>query len=77
MNSFRFTAQAIDTPAARRDLEDGACGGYASFEGWVRHNNEGHDVARLEYEAFAELAIKEGERILQAANDKFMFAPLA
>jgi molybdopterin/thiamine biosynthesis adenylyltransferase/molybdopterin synthase catalytic subunit/rhodanese-related sulfurtransferase len=37
----------------------------------VRNHNEGHAVTRLEYEAFAELAEKEGARIVQAAIEKF------
>ena len=42
-----------------------------SFEGWVRNNNEGHSVHRLEYEAFVDLAVKEGERIVQEAIKRF------
>jgi molybdopterin synthase catalytic subunit len=68
---FRFTDQAIDTRAARRELLDPAAGGYASFEGWVRNLNEGQEVTRLEYEAFRELALKEGERILAEAATRF------
>src|SRR6185369_8005443 len=40
-------------------------------EGWVRDHNEGHAVTRLEYEAFVELAEKEGARIVQAAIARF------
>jgi molybdopterin synthase catalytic subunit len=69
--SFRFTLQAIDTAAARRELLDLGAGGYVSFEGWVRDHNEGQEVARLEYEAFQELAVKEGGRILAAALLRF------
>ena len=69
--SFRFTESAIDTDAARRELEDLKCGGYVSFEGWVRDHNEGHEVTRLEYEAFQELAVKEGERIVAEALQRF------
>ena len=61
---FRFTRSAIDVAAARLELEDLGAGGYVSFEGWVRNENEGREVTRLEYEAFEELALKEGERIL-------------
>jgi molybdopterin synthase catalytic subunit len=46
-------------------------GGYVSFEGWVRDFNEGQDVTRLEYEAFQALAVKEGERILAEALQRF------
>jgi molybdopterin synthase catalytic subunit len=68
---FRFTPAAIDTAAARREVQDVAAGGYVSFEGWVRDHNEGREVARLEYEAFQDLAVKEGERILAEALVRF------
>jgi len=68
---FRFTPAAIDTAAARREVLDVAAGGYVSFEGWVRDHNEGREVTRLEYEAFQDLAIKEGERILAEALVRF------
>jgi len=64
MTRFRLTSVAIDTESARRELLDLGAGGYVSFEGWVRNFNEGQEVTRLEYEAFPELAIKEGERIV-------------
>jgi molybdopterin synthase catalytic subunit len=68
---FRFTQSAIDTESARRELLDLGAGGYVSFEGWVRDHNEGQSVTRLEYEAFQELAVKEGERILVEAATRF------
>jgi len=69
--AFRFSAEPLDLAALQRDLRDDSCGGFAAFEGWVRNHNEGHAVTRLEYEAFAELADKEGTRIVQAAIEKF------
>ena len=71
MMRFRFTQTAIDTTRARCELLDSGAGGYVSFEGWVRDHNEGQDVTRLEYEAFQELAVKEGERILAEALRRF------
>jgi molybdopterin synthase catalytic subunit len=69
--SFRFTQTAIDTEGARRELQDLGSGGYVSFEGWVRDQNEGQEVTRLEYEAFQELAVKEGDRIVAEALRRF------
>jgi len=69
--SFRFTQTAIDTESARRELQDLGAGGYVSFEGWVRNQNEGQEVTRLEYEAFQELAVKEGDRIVAEALRRF------
>lgn len=68
---FRFTQTAIDAAEARRALQDLGSGGYVSFEGWVRDENEGQDVTRLEYEAFQELAVKEGDRIIAEALRRF------
>src|SRR5580692_6422896 len=68
---FRFAHSAIDTAVARRELLDVGAGGYVSFEGWVRNYSEGREVTRLEYEAFEDLAVKEGERILAEAAARF------
>jgi molybdopterin synthase catalytic subunit len=68
---FRFTSAPIDIMAGRRELKDLGAGGYVSFEGWVRDLNEGLEVVRLEYEAFQELALKEGERIVADALRRF------
>jgi molybdopterin synthase catalytic subunit len=68
---FRFTEAAIDTDYARSEVLDLGAGGYVSFEGWVRNYNEGQEVTGLEYEAFEELAIKEGERIVADALQRF------
>jgi molybdopterin synthase catalytic subunit len=68
---FRFTESPIDVDNARRELQTLSAGGYVSFEGWVRDLNEGHEVTRLEYEAFQELAVKEGDRIVTDAMRRF------
>ena len=77
MKPFGFSTVALDTAALQREMRDVTCGGYASFEGWVRDHNEGHAVTRLEYEAYAELADKEGARIVAAAIEKFGVARAA
>jgi adenylyltransferase/sulfurtransferase len=71
MRAFAFSTTPIDTAAGRAALADPACGGYATFEGWVRNHNEGRAVLRLEYEAFAALAEREGERIVDEAIARF------
>jgi molybdopterin synthase catalytic subunit len=71
MSLFRFSHTPIDPAVLRSELQDTTCGGYCSFEGWVRDHNEGHEATRLEYEAFEPLAIKEGERIITAAIERF------
>jgi molybdopterin/thiamine biosynthesis adenylyltransferase/molybdopterin synthase catalytic subunit/rhodanese-related sulfurtransferase len=77
MKAFSFRSTALDTAALQNELRDLSCGGFAAFEGWVRNHNDGHAVTRLEYEAFTELAEKEGARIVQAAIEKFGVARAA
>jgi adenylyltransferase/sulfurtransferase len=69
--AFSFSERPLDTASLQHALRDAACGGFAAFEGWVRDHNEGQAVTHLEYEAFVELAGKEGARIVQAAIEKF------
>jgi adenylyltransferase/sulfurtransferase len=71
MQPFAFSPLPIDTARGREALADPACGGYATFEGWVRDHNEGRAVRRLEYEAYAALAEREGERIVAEAIAKY------
>jgi len=71
MHTFSFSGRPFSPDALRTGVEDPACGGYVSFEGWVRDHNEGRRVLRLEYEAYETLAIKEGERIVAEALERF------
>ena len=68
---FRLSETALRPEELRQALQDPACGGYVAFEGWVRNANEGRTVLRLEYEAFAPLALREGARILARARERF------
>ena len=71
MASFQFTAAPIAAEQLRGALADPACGGYAAFEGWVRDSNDGQRVRALEYEAFEALGLREGERIIAEAIERF------
>ncbi len=68
MSPFALTSKAI--PERLLDA-DAAAGAVASFVGIVRNHNEGRPVLRLEYEAYPELAHKEGERIVAEALGRF------
>jgi len=69
--TFAFSDQPIDVAKLQTSLEDPTAGGVVTFEGKVRNHNEGHAVLKLEYEAFADLATKEGQRIIDEASNKF------
>ena len=61
-----------DNPIEGRLLNpDAQSGAIAIFEGRVRNFNDGKSVRKLEYEAYEDLALKEGERILAEAKSKF------
>jgi molybdopterin/thiamine biosynthesis adenylyltransferase/molybdopterin synthase catalytic subunit len=64
---FRLTPEPISPPAPNHD----AAGGYVTFEGCVRNHNEGKPVLRLEYEAYGDLAVSEGNKILAEAREMF------
>lgn len=68
---MQMVETVIDPDALRRELFDDRAGAYTAFEGWIRNHNDGHDVLRLEYEAYAPLAVKEGERVIAEAHTQF------
>ena len=66
-----MTTSAIEPEALRARLFDPGAGAYCGFEGWIRNENEGQAVLRLEYEAYEPLAISEGEKIIAEARAEF------
>ena len=71
MSDFRIQSTALASESERQALASPACGGFVSFEGWVRNLNEGQEVRRLEYQAYEALALKEGGRIVAEAAEKY------
>jgi len=71
MKRFEFSRESVLAEEVRRLVTDDASGAYVAFEGWVRNHNEGQQVRRLEYEAYESLGVKEGERILAEAEQRF------
>jgi adenylyltransferase/sulfurtransferase len=74
MMAFRLSDAPLDATALGAALADTSCGAYVYFEGRVRDHNEGRRVLRLEYEAFATLALAEGARVLEEARVRFGLA---
>jgi len=68
---FALSAEPLATASLTDLVRDPHCGGFASFEGWVRDHQEGRQVLRLEYEAYPGLCMKEGPRILEEALRRF------
>ncbi|MFT5500861.1 MAG: molybdopterin synthase catalytic subunit [Woeseiaceae bacterium] len=68
---MEITASAIEPDKLRDSLTDAAAGAFVGFEGWIRNHNEGLEVSRLEYEIYEPLAVKEGNKIIAEAKQKF------
>ncbi|MCS7031749.1 MAG: molybdenum cofactor biosynthesis protein MoaE [Gloeomargarita sp. SKYG116] len=68
---FSLTEQPIDPEQLTSLLVNPAAGACVTFAGWVRNHHSGKVVAALTYQVYPELAIKEGERILQEALANF------
>lgn len=75
--SFRLSASPLDPVALQRALADARAGACVTFEGWVRNHNDGRAVQALDYEAFGELAGREGARIVDEAHKKFAVLAVA
>ena len=68
---MQIGGNVIHPDKLRSQLFDPAAGAYVGFEGWIRNKNEGHDVLRLEYEAYDIIAVKEGEKVIAEARQKY------
>ena len=65
-----LTSEPLSLDAAFRAVLDPACGGTALFVGTTRSPNQGREVDELQYEAYAELARPEMERVARQAADR-------
>lgn len=68
---FDLSETTINDKALKQKILDSSAGGFVCFEGWVRDHNQGKNVHKLAYEAYPKLAIKEGNRIIAEAIEKF------
>ncbi|MGH8223335.1 MAG: molybdenum cofactor biosynthesis protein MoaE [Woeseiaceae bacterium] len=68
---FEMTDAPIAPDSLRQRLGDAGAGAYAAFEGWIRNENEGREVLRLEYEAYEPLCLREGGRIIEEAHRRW------
>lgn len=70
---IEVTSAVIDAEKLKRALCNAGAGGFCSFEGWVRNENDGRAVKRLEYEAYEPLVLAEGKKVLAEAQQKFPY----
>lgn len=65
---FELCDTPLDAQALHRRLVDPASGAVVVFEGRVRRHNRGRPVERIVYEAYAPLALAEGQAVAAAAS---------
>lgn len=65
---FVLTCEHMEGPLLDAQI---SAGGFVTFVGRVRDSSRGLEVKRLEYEAYSELAVCEGEKIIEEAMRKF------
>ena len=67
---FQLGNHPINPAPLRRDLAADDCGGFVFLEGRVRDHHEERAVTGLYYEAYRELAEKEGQRLVREIAQK-------
>ena len=71
MLDFALAVTPIEPQQLQASLRNDRAGACASFEGWVRDHNAGRTVSGLRYEAYVDLAEREGQAILAEAKARF------
>jgi molybdopterin synthase catalytic subunit len=71
ISHFAISSKTIWVDDVKRQLLVDEAGGFVSFEGWVRNHNEGKAVSGLSYEVYENLAVKEGQKIVEEAKVRF------
>lgn len=77
VNRFAIVEAPLNASDIANLVADPACGAVATFIGTVRRLNLGRRVERLEYEAYAPLAVRAFERIAAEAAERWPGTALA
>jgi molybdopterin synthase catalytic subunit len=77
MGRFRICPEPIDAAAVTALVSEPDCGAVNTFIGLVRNHNAGRRVTRLDYEAYAPLAVKAFEQIDAEARERWPSVQLA
>ncbi len=74
---IKIEDKTLDTSAIIHSVEDKAAGAIDVFIGTVREQTQGKTVLRLEFEAYATMAIAEMEKIAQQAKAQWPVKKMA
>jgi len=68
---FLVTSEPLEKVSLAEKLKNPTAGALVVFEGWVRNHNEGKEVKLLEYEAYTQMALREADKVIKEAKEKF------
>ena|SRR6476620_10530409 len=71
MDICEITREPIDKPGFEQRLLTGTAGAMVTFDGVVRDQTGGRPVMRLQYEAYAPMAVKEMQRIVREVRERW------
>jgi len=71
VTQFAISTEIIDPYTLAQAMQHPVAGACVTFEGRVRDHNDGYGVQSLSYQVFHALAVKEGQKILTEAKEKF------
>ena len=74
---YEIVSHLIDTAAVSAAVTHSGAGAVVTFIGTTRDHNDGRRVIRLEYEAYAEMALAEMRKIGDTAKQRWPIARVA
>lgn len=74
---FLVTPDVLDTRALRELVRGDLSGAIVLFEGVVRNRHEGHEVLRIEYQAYASMAQKQLQQVAEAVREELAVHDIA
>jgi molybdopterin synthase catalytic subunit len=75
--SVRITSKKLNLQNCYDFVKDPACGGIATFVGTVRNSTKNKHVILLDFSAYTPMALKEVQKIAEAALKKFPIYKIA
>ena len=74
---FRIVETSISLADAADAVRDPAAGAIATFAGTTRETNDGRRILRLEYEAYADMAVAEFVKIAATVRERWEVCKIA
>lgn len=71
MDFFELTTEPLNVGEIARRVVPTNCGAIVTLDGFVRQFTKGKETLYLEYEAYEPMALKEMEKLIKSAKEKF------